>query len=67
MGTELNTTDILAGSAAEIRGVAVEAVELSMDIEENGREPVAPPTVPCDAFLFRARSTLSSVSLRTKH
>ena len=63
----MNTTETLAGNTAEISWVATESVELSMDIEENGGELVASPAVPFGAFLFRAQSTLSSVSSRTKH
>ena len=67
IGSELNTTGVLAENTAEISRVAAEAVELFIDIEENGGELFASPTVPCGAFLFRAQSTLSSVSSKTKH
>ena len=54
----MNTTSTL-----EIPGVAAEAAEL----KGVWVVLVASLTVPVYAFLFRAQSTLSSVSLRTKH
>ena len=56
----------VSGITAETSGVAVEAVELTMVIEENGRELVAFPTVPLVCFPIQG-SVYSSVSLRTKH
>ena len=51
-----------SGNTTENSGVAAEAAEI-----KDGRVAlVASLTVPVCAFLFRARSTLSSVSLRTK-
>ena len=40
MGSELNVTGTLAGNTAEISGVAAEAVELAMVIEEDRSELV---------------------------
>ena len=37
MGSELNATVTLAGNTTEISGVAVEAVEFAMVIEEDRR------------------------------
>ena len=50
MGSELNVTSTLAGNTTEISGVAAEAVELAIVIEEDRRELVASPTVPLVCF-----------------